>query len=186
MTAGTPRPAGRYEWEQVVRRARLGAVIPARKGKTGKTTKGGISGTLFTGIALGWSSYADPDGTRVRPGDATVAVDLETSIAAVRQVRQALLDLGLMEAVGSRRAGHGIEYRLTLPADLGDRVEVLTPDQHRAESNRLRDAARGKPGSGLPSGLPEPPRACVAARRLWVVQWNNRNWLWVVQWNFPG
>lgn len=149
------RPVGRFDWEGVVRRARLGSVIPARKGKGGKVTKGGMSGTLFTGIALGWSSYANPDGSRVKPGDATVAIDLETSIAAVRAVRQALLALGLMQQVGSRQKGFGIEYRLTMPSDLLDRVDVLTPAQHKLAANRLRDSARGKPTPGWSSGLPE-------------------------------
>jgi hypothetical protein len=150
------RPAGRYEWEQIIRRSRLGAVVAGsgRVGKNGKPTKGGMSGTTFTGIALGWASYANDRGREIWPGDATVAVDLETSIAAVRQVRKALLRLGLLEFVCRRHGIRGDEYRLTLPADLLEVVEVLTPAQHKVVANRLRDAARGKPGGS--GGLPEP------------------------------
>lgn len=149
------RPAGRYEWEQIIRRARLGDVIAGsgRIGKTGKPTKGGMSGTTFTGIALGWASYANDRGREVWPGDATVAVDLETSIATVRQVRKALLRLGLLEFVARRRGSRGDEYRLTIPTDLLEVVEVLTPGQHKLAANRLRDAARGKPGGS--GGPPE-------------------------------
>jgi hypothetical protein len=158
------RGAGRYEWEQILRRARLAAVIPAsgRRGKKGKVTKGGMSGNTFTGIALGWASYASDRGREIWPGDATVAVDLETSIDAVRKVRKALLALGLLEFVRNRTATRGVEYRLTLPSDLLESLEVLTPAQHKIAALRLRDAARGKsPGEsgGPPSdeALGDPP-----------------------------
>lgn len=152
------RPAGRYEWEQIIRRARLGTVIrgSGRIGSKGKATKGGMSGTTFTGIALGWASYGNDKGREIWPGDATVAIDLETSIAAVRQVRQALVRLGLMEMVRRRTGTRGDEYRLTLPTDLLDVVEVLTPAQHKMAANRLREAARGKPRGGS-GGHPTDP-----------------------------
>lgn len=161
MTDRELRPVGRYEWEQIIRRARLAAVIAgsSRIGKNGKPTKGGMSGTTFTGIALGWASYANDKGREIWPGDATVAVDLETSIAAVRQVRQALLRLGLLEMVRRRTGTRGDEYRLTIPTDLLDVVEVLTPAQHKLAANRLRDAARGKPTEqrGGSDGQPNKP-----------------------------
>ena len=149
------RPVGRYEWEQIVRRARLSAVITSsgRTGKDGRSTKGGVSGTTFTGIALGWATYANDRGQEIWPGDATVAVDLETSIAAVRKVRKALLELGLLQFVRNRTTTRGVEYRLTLPVDLLELLDVLTPAQHKLAASRLRDAARGKP-AGLSAGVP--------------------------------
>ena len=149
------RPAGRYEWEQIVRRARFAGVIGSsgRQGKDGKSTKGGMSGTTFTGIALGWASYANDRGQEIWPGDATVAVDLETSIVAVRKVRKTLLALGLLQFVRARTGQRGVEYRLTLPSDLLESLDVLTPGQHKLAANRLRDAARGKPPGGS-GGLP--------------------------------
>lgn len=154
------RPVGRYEWEQIIRRARLGPVITGsgRTGKNGRATRGGMSGTTFTGIALGWASYGNDKGREIYPGDATVAIDLETTIAAVRQVRQALVRLGLMEMIRRRHGNRGDEYRLTIPTDLLDALEVLTPAQHKLAANRLREAARGKPreSSDGPSDSPDP------------------------------
>jgi hypothetical protein len=162
------RPVGRYEWEQIVRRARFGGVIGAsgKTGADGRPTRGGISGTLFKAIALGWATYADDKGADIYAGDATVAVDLETTIKAVRTVRQALLDLGLLKHVRGRRWDHGEEYRLTLPSDLLDVLDVPTPAQHKLAARALRDAARGKRGGssgppnddgpGSPADHPEP------------------------------
>lgn len=149
------RPAGRYEWEQVIRRARLGGVITGRTGTAGKATKGGVSAALFKVVALTFASYADGSGRGVRPGDATVAVDAECALKTVKAVRVALLDLGLLEHVGGRRGGHGEEYRLALPSDLLDRVEVLTPAQHQLAARAMREAARGPRGGS--SGPPDPP-----------------------------
>lgn len=150
MTARELRPVGRYEWEQIVRRARLGGVIQgsARVGKNGRPTKGGMSATLLKAIALGFATYANDKGREIWPGDATVAVDLETSVASVEAVRKLLLRLGLFERVRAPWGDHGTEYRLTLPVDLLDEVEVLTPAQHKLAANRLRDARRGKPSGG--------------------------------------
>ncbi|MER7164513.1 hypothetical protein ABT336_00320 [Micromonospora sp. NPDC000207] len=152
------RPAGRYEWEQIVRRARLDPVITGsgRTGKNGRATRGGMSGTTFTGIALAWASYGNDKGREIWPGDATVAIDMETTIAAVRQVRQALVRLGLMQMLRRRHGSRGDEYRLTIPTDLLDQVEVLTPAQHKLAANRLREAARGKP-RGCSDGPPSDP-----------------------------
>lgn len=160
------RPAGQYEWQQIIRRARFGGIVKGsgRTGKDGRVTKGGVSGTLFTAVALTFATYADPDGTDVYPGDATIAVDLETTIKAVRTVRQTLVSLGLLQLVRRRTPGHGDEYRLTLSSDLLDAVEVLTPAQHKIIAQRLRDTARGKPGgsggppeTAAPGGPVDPP-----------------------------
>lgn len=146
MTERELRPAGRYEWEQIIRRARLGSVITGsgRIGANGRPTRGGMTGNTFTGIALGWSSYANDRGQEIWPGDATVAVDMETTIAAVSAVRKALVDLGLLQMVRGRRGRRGDEYRLTIPSDLMDRLEVLSPAQHGLAAGRLRDRSRGR------------------------------------------
>jgi hypothetical protein len=150
------RPAGRYEWEQIIRRARLGALVTGsgRIGRSGKVTRGGMTELTFTAIALCWASYADDKGRDIWAGDATVAVDLGTSIKNVVTVRKKLLELGLLEHVRGRRADRGEEYRLTLSSDLFDLVEVPSPAQHKLAARRLRDEARGKPGGS--GGPPEP------------------------------
>lgn len=147
------RPVGRYEWEQVVRRARLGGIVQgsSRVGKDGRRTKGGMAAALVKAIALGFATYANDKGREIWPGDATLAVDLETSVASVETVRRLLLHLGLMVRVRAPWGDHGTEYRLTLPDDLLDVVEVLTPAQHKLAANRLREGRRGK-SSGVSAG----------------------------------
>jgi len=144
------QPVRRYDWEQIIRRARLGGVIQgsSKVGKNGRPTKGAMSATLVKAIALGFATYANPEGRQIWPGDATLAVDLETSVASVETVRKLLLRLGLFERVRAPRGDHGTEYRLTLPVDLLDEIEVLTPAQHKLAADRLRDGRRGKPNGG--------------------------------------
>ena len=101
--------ADRYEWERLVRRVRLGA--PAKA------------------VALAMATYADPDGTRVRPGVARLAAVTELSERSVYSALKKLRALGLVECVF--RGGHRGEdsmasaYRLTIPVDLLERVEML-------------------------------------------------------------
>lgn len=152
------RPSGRYEWEQIIRRARLGSIIAGsgRLGANGRPTRGGMTGLTFTAICLGWASYADDKGQKIYPGDATVAVDMETSLQNVAAVRKALLDLGLLQLVRGRRGRRGTEYRLTIPSDLQDRLEVPTPAQHTLAADRLREQSRGKRKA---TDRPEPPNS---------------------------
>lgn len=157
MTDRELRPAGRYEWEQILKRARLGALITGsgRVGKNGRQTRGGMTGTTFKAIALGWATWANDRGQEIWPGDATVAICLETTIERVATVRKKLIELGLLQQVRPRRGMRGTEYRLTIPSDLLDVVEVLTPAQLTLAAGRMRDEARGKPGGS--GGRPTPP-----------------------------
>lgn len=123
MTAPEGRelhPCGRFEWERVIRRIRRGMTRDL----------------VFLALLL--ATYADPDGTRVRPGPATVAEILGCSERTARRLIAALVDLGLLELVrrgsGGGRAGKrkpmASEYRLTLPSDLLEAVE-LAPVERR-------------------------------------------------------
>lgn len=147
-------PATQYEWYGYIRRIRATGLIAGRTGADGKATKGAVSPTLFKAIALAFGSYADPEGTNVKPGDATIAADMECAIKTVRAVRNALVDLGLMERVSGRTAGFGEVYRLTCPTDLLDSVEVLSPAQLKLAARSIRESARGK-RSGGPVDHPE-------------------------------
>lgn len=108
--------AGRYEWERVVRRVRLGS--PAKA------------------VALALASYADQDGSRVRPGVARLSAVTELSERSVRNALTKLRDLGLIERTreGSRNGRRALtdEHRLSIPADLLERCELLDPDESPA------------------------------------------------------
>lgn len=140
------RPVGRHEWEQILGRMRMTGVLggSGRVGKGGKATRGGMSALTFKAIAGRFASYGDGDGTRIWPGDAVIAVDLETTIPRVALVRRTLLEWGMLQHVRGRRGERGEEYRLTLPSDLLDRLDVLTPAQHKLATNTVREARRGK------------------------------------------
>ena len=143
------RPVSRYEWEQIILRARLGGLI-----RGNGRTRGGVSGTTIKAIALAWASHADPDGGNMYPGDATIAVETETSLKVVKVVKARLLALGLIERVraGARRLRRNDVYRLTIPTDLLDQIEVLTPAQVRmaAMAEYERQSGRRRQGSGGP------------------------------------
>jgi hypothetical protein len=124
------------EWTDLLARVRFGTVKVAGKNITGATIKA-VAGRL--------AAYADADGTRVRPGLARLAVDLELHFGSVKRAVQHLAHLGLIRLVQSgARLGHADVYRLAIPIDLLDRIEVWTPAQHRAEVEKVRDANRGR------------------------------------------
>lgn len=112
-------PIGRYEWERLVRRARLPKPVKL--------------------LALVLATYADPDGSRVRPGLpvlASVTGDSERNVGRI--LRHLSDDLGLLRQVarGGGRGGKGRAsvYRLTIPTDLLDRIVLLSPDDSPALS----------------------------------------------------
>lgn len=121
--------ATRFEWERVVRRI----VMP-------KAVK-------FLALVL--ATYADGDGTRVRPGVDALIEDTESSDATVRRQLKQLRDkYGLIEQTrrGGGRGGKGKtnDYRLVIPPDLLDRCEVRAPgERRRVHLTAVRTAAPG-------------------------------------------
>lgn len=106
-------PCGLYEWQRIVRR-----VVMPQQHKL---------------VALLLSTWADPDGTRVRPGLALLAGAIGRSErTAADVVRSLCQDWGLLEQTerggGRGRSGRTATYRLTLPVDLLDRHVLLGPD----------------------------------------------------------
>lgn len=144
MTDRELRPVGRFEWEQIILRARLSGLITGNA----RGTRGGVSGAAFKAVALAWAAHADPDGGNIYPGDATIAVEAEVGLKVVKAVKAAMIELGLTERVqaGARRLRRHDVYRLTLPTDLLDRVEVLTPAALRMAAVAEYERQRGKRG----------------------------------------
>jgi len=123
------------DWVDVVRRARLGRTV--------------------TAVAMVTASYANPDGTRVFPGIARLAVQCEIDYRTARRALAALRDAGLIELVrrGARRSGKSDEYRLILAADLLERCDVPTPAAERVAIQRLTDRQRS---TGQPRPVERP------------------------------
>ena len=142
LLGARPRTVDRFEWERIVRRARIG---PTRKL-----------------VALMAATYSDRDGSRVRPGVDLLAADTDKS---TRTVKRALADLRslcllcpiLRDADGKivddlaapadhlRRIrawagkGRAAEYRLTVPDPMPDlllRSPEHGPRVTRAESQQ--------------------------------------------------
>ncbi|WIM97828.1 hypothetical protein ACTOB_001382 [Actinoplanes oblitus] len=124
-----------------------------------------IAGKSYTAlrikaVAERVASFADADGTRVRPGIARIAVDLETDYRTVRDVLSYLRRLGLVKVVRAGGGTKATEYRLTLPVDLLDRddIEVWSPAKQALEIRRAQERHRGR----------RTRRAGRAASRDWV------------------
>ena len=103
-----PRPVGRYEWEAIIRRLNLSM----------KTSY----------VALVMATYADPDGTRIRPTAPELAAAArmgESTVARyVRELRTAGLIVKTRRGGGRNGTGRPNEYRLTVPLDLLERFEI--------------------------------------------------------------
>jgi hypothetical protein len=131
---------GRYEWERIVRRI-CGMSDPVAR------------------LAFTLSSYADPDGSRIRPGEPVLAADTDKSVRTVRRLLGELTDrYGLIQLVarGGGRGGFGrtSTYRLTIPTDLLDRVNLRpigadSPDiqvsGHSADSGDIIMSGQSEP-----------------------------------------
>lgn len=163
----------RFTWERIIMRARLDGVISGSgkvSERTGKQTRGGISGPVFKAVALVFAAHADEDGSAVRPGDMRVAILAEVHPRTVKAVREKLVELGLMRQTGRYR--HTPMYQLTLPSDLTEMVIVLSPTEvvetakaMRARTREAKAASRngctgGAPiaeEKGVPAEHPKPP-----------------------------
>jgi hypothetical protein len=104
----TPRPVGRFEWEAVLRRLELPKEVK------------------YVGFVM--ATYADPNGTRVRPGAAELAAAVGDAESTLRRrvsfLRKAGLILQTSRGGGRNGAGRATEYRLTLPLDLLEQFEI--------------------------------------------------------------
>ncbi|WP_280392926.1 hypothetical protein [Nocardia wallacei] len=105
------QPVSRFDWERLIRRVRMH-----------KTTKY---------VALGMATYADADGSRVRPGVDELALVLCISEPTVKRGYSVLRELGLIQKTkqGNRHAKEADTYRLTAPKNLTG-LPILGPDDH--------------------------------------------------------
>ncbi|MCP3805401.1 helix-turn-helix domain-containing protein [Allokutzneria sp. A3M-2-11 16] len=121
------------------------------------------SALKFTALAL--SCYADGDGTRIWPGTEILAADTTFCQRTIGTHLRALATLGLIECVrrGGGRGGadQHAEYRLTLPENLLDVVELRDPDAHRKPLPRNDNTPSPVPAVS-PVDNPVPPATQVA------------------------
>lgn len=122
--------AGRFEWERVIRRCQVPQPVKL--------------------IALMLATYADPDGSRVRPGPVVLAAVTGQSERSVKRHLGDLRKLGLLTVTrrGGGRGGQGrtTEYQLSIPADLLDRVTLLGVNE-QPESEATQVARQSEPST---------------------------------------
>lgn len=111
MTTSTLHPCKRFEWERIVRRC----LIPRA--------------TKFVAFTL--AQYGSANGEQIRPGIARLAAVCEMGESTVRKHIDALRKLGLVERVSNGGGPNQMaaRYRLTVPDDLLERVQLLDPDE---------------------------------------------------------
>ena len=127
MTDGSLTGLPTLEWRRVLRRVRVSTATKA----------------------VGWAlaDYTDSDGTNAFPGVKRLGEDTELSRRSVLAGLVKLRDLGLIERVteGSKggRPGFADVYRLTVPDDLAERVEMWPVDRDSSKGG-----APGAPATG--------------------------------------
>jgi hypothetical protein len=141
----TTVPPSRFVWEKTVRNARLGV--------------------SSTAVALVLATYANADGSSVRPGVSRVATGLGVSTRTVDRAMARLREEGYLLKVreGNSRAGKADEYRLSLPLDLttaSGETAAADGDHTTAEPDHPTDSD-GHPTArlGHPSTMTRSPDA---------------------------
>lgn len=131
------------DWYDILDRVRFGS-LPSRVRK-------GRSPHTIRLVAQRLARYADPDGTKARPGLVRLAAVLEMDYATTKDCVAVLRDLGLIRLVkASGRPGRSNEYELAVPAELLDRVDVWSPAQLELTIRRNADKTKGRYRSADP------------------------------------
>lgn len=161
----TAQPATVRDWTDVLRRVRFGATVRVPGASRG------VRGATVRAVALMLATFADSDGSRAFPGTARLSVACELDYRTTKRCVAILRHFGLITAVRvARRARRADEYQLTLPVDLLERLEVMTPAAVEAAIAKIRrdnrsdrpdpDPYRGAGGTPVPddSRVPEAPQ----------------------------
>lgn len=108
----------RFEWERIVRRCQIPGPVKL--------------------VAFVLAQYANADGSNIHPGTRVIAAVCGIPARTVERYLATLRNLGLVEKVanGGGRNALAAKYRLTIPADLMDRVPMLDPDE-RTPATRM-------------------------------------------------
>lgn len=140
-------PTGRFEWERLVRRITMPKPVKL--------------------VALVLATYADPDGSRVRPGMEVLAAVTGDSERNARRLLGTLTKMNLVTLVsrGGGRGGNGraSEYQLTIPTDLLDRFELLTPGDKPVSPDTQVSSQNGSQPVDEPVDNPDSPDTQMSA-----------------------
>jgi hypothetical protein len=100
----------RFEWERIIRRCKLPRTVKL--------------------IACVVAQYGNIRGENIRPGLDLLAEDCDVDERTVRRALARLVELGLLERLshGGGPTRKAATYRLTVPEDLLERVEVRPPE----------------------------------------------------------
>lgn len=130
MSSSAPGRPFRYEWDGVLRRLKLSPTVKL--------------------VAAYVSQYADTAGRHARPGVERLALETGYGSATIKRSLAKLRELGLLELVRSGssqgRRGKANEYKLAVPADLLERVD-LVDGFGSAEPSGQEQGSPGDPGS---------------------------------------
>ncbi|GAA2327415.1 hypothetical protein [Dactylosporangium salmoneum] len=131
-------------WLNMVRRMRFNGLVP------------GVAGRVIKAVAFDLAACADyVDGSDVRPGLARIAVECEIDYRTAKRCMAAIRALGIIRLVRSAaRRGHSDVYQLTMPADILDRVTVLTPSEMDQAIEEIRGGNRRRTVSAGPDDDP--------------------------------
>src|SRR5665647_636709 len=117
----TNEPAKRFEWERIIRRVYMD---PSTKL-----------------VALVLATYANKDGTQVRPGRKRLAAVTCLSVRTVDRHLDELRSLNFLDrmAKGSNTGTRDLAdvYRLTIPTDLLDITDLLPPSEIGEQSSPM-------------------------------------------------
>lgn len=147
MTVAKPKPTGAvrrpeplYDWIGIIDRCTWSGL--------------GMAPKTIRAISTRFGLHADPNGSNCRPGVARVAMLTGYDYKTVKDVIAILDSLGLIAKVssGSGRPAPGKFsancYQLTIPEDLIERLDVLSPAEFELGVERIRAANRRKPNTG--------------------------------------
>lgn len=127
----------------------LGRIRFGKQKVAGKT----LSGMVIKAVGERIATYADRDGSRVRPGIARIAVDLETSHTTVRNAITVLERVGLLRLETKANRNHAAVYQLVISAEVIENAELWSPDRYAAE---IRTLSLKYQGRGPLEGSPTP------------------------------
>lgn len=143
---------GRFEWERLIRRCRLGFYEGEKQ-----DPRRWVPHATVQHVALVLATYADLDGTRVRPSAQRVANVCDLDERRVRACITHLRNTNLLELVRAARSpgrnggpGRSAEFRMSVPDDLLERVAHLDPDEQVVV---------------VPTGAPMPPERKPRGRK---------------------